>query len=63
MKRFKLDKDRLLNDLDYSISASAMILADFKRMYGKRESQYWTRYNSGTPSKRETYKKLVSRFM
>ncbi len=63
IKSFKFDQDRLLSDLEYSVEAAAIVLADFKRMYGSREEDYWSRYNSGVKSKREAYKVLVARYM
>lgn len=60
---FKLNKKRLLEDLEYSVDSSAMILANFKRMYGKKEKNWWTRYNSSNSFKRAQYEQLVSRFM
>lgn len=64
VEAFGFDIDRLMTDLEYSVEAAAIVLADFKRMYWKREGdRYWTRYNSGRPSKREAYRVLVARFM
>lgn len=63
IKTFGFDKDKLLTDLSYSIKAGAIVLSDFKRMYGKKEEDYWTRYNSSDSTKREQYKQLVMRFM
>ena len=63
IKNFNFDETRLLSDLEYSVEAAAIVLADFKRMYGHKEEEYWTRYNSSTPSKREKYKMLVARYM
>lgn len=63
IRNFKLNKKLILTNLEYSVEASAIVLADFKRMYGKREKTYWTRYNSGRPVKREVYRKLVSRYL
>lgn len=60
---FGFDKQKLLTDLEYSVKAGAIVLADIKKRYGHREEDYWTRYNSSKPSKRETYKRLVMRFM
>lgn len=63
IERFGFDKQRLLTDLEYSVMAGAIVLADFKRMYGKREKDYWTRYNSSDPERRKAYEVLVARFM
>ncbi len=63
IKSFNFDKNKILSDLEYSVEASAKVLADFKRMYGHKEVDYWTRYNAGKRSKREIYKNLVARHM
>jgi len=60
---FGLCKNKLLTDLSYSIKAGAMVLSDFKKRYGHKEENYWTRYNSSNPEKREEYKQLVSRYL
>lgn len=56
------DLKRLTKDLDYSVKAGAIILSDMKRRYGKRELNWWTRYNSSSKTHREIYGKLVKRF-
>ena len=63
IKHFNFDQKKLLSDIEYSVEASAIVLADFKRMYGKKEVDFWSRYNASTPSKRQTYKMLVARYM
>ena len=63
VEAFGFDKEKLLTDLEYSVKAGAIVLSDIKKRYGHREVDYWTRYNSSKPSKREVYKKLVMRFM
>lgn len=63
IESFGFDKQKLLTDLEYSVKAGAIVLADFKRMYGKREKNYWTRYNSSDPEKRKEYEVLVARFL
>ncbi len=61
---FKFDRVRLLTDLDYSIEAGAIVLADFKRMYFKREGySYWCRFNSSKPTLRQKYRTLVARYL
>lgn len=60
---FKFDKHKLLNDLDYSVEAATIVLADFKRMYGHREKDYWTRYNTSNPEKRKKYQQLVAQYL
>lgn len=63
IKNFNFDEKKLLSDVEYSIEAAAIVLADFKRMYGKKEVDFWTRYNSSNPTARHAYKKLVARYM
>lgn len=62
IESFGFDKKKLLTDLEYSIKAGAIVLADFKRMYGKREKNYWSRYNSGDIERRKEYERLVAKF-
>jgi hypothetical protein len=59
---FNLDRHRLLKDLEYSVEASAKVLYDFKKSH-PHESTFWTRYNASSFEKRETYRRLVSRYM
>lgn len=59
---FKFDQNKLMSDLNYSVEAAAIVLADFKRMYGKKEIEYWTRYNASDKDKRQVYKNLVARY-
>ncbi len=63
IRHFNFDQKKLLSDMEYSIEAAAVVLADFKRMYGKKEDTFWTRYNASSPDKRETYRILVARYM
>ena len=63
IESFGFDKQRLLTDLEYSVKAGAIVLADFKRMYGKREKNYWSRYNSSNKDKRQEYEILVAKFL
>ncbi len=69
IKRYGFDQKKLMNDLTYSIDASAKVLAYFKR-YKKSEPETWyCRYNAGTRSmdKIQTacskYMTLVARHM
>lgn len=63
IRAFGFDKNRLLRDVNYSVDAAAFVLADFKKRHGKREPNFWSRYNSGDPEKRQEYEILVARFM
>jgi len=65
---YGLDLEKLTEDLEYSIEAGAIVLAGFKKSYGKDDPDYWTRYNCGAIGKtdRDTcqiYKKLVERYL
>lgn len=59
-------KTRLVSDLEYSINAAAMILAEIRKDQGRKEKYYWVRYNCGSKSlKRRTckrYKRKVKRW-
>lgn len=69
IKAFNFNKERLLTDLDYSVEAAVLVLADFKRMFGHKEKDWYCRYNVGTgpriavEDKCTAYKILVARFM
>lgn len=62
-KAFDFDTDRLLTDLEYSIEAGLIVLADFKKRYAHKETDWWSRYNSSNRDKRDRYKKLVVGYM
>lgn len=62
-KNFGFDKERLMTDLNYCVEAGAKVLKDFKRMYGKKELEWWTRYNSSDDEKRQIYKEKVERWL
>ncbi len=62
-KLYHFDLKRLQIDPKYSIWAAGVILNDFHKMYGHKEKDAWTRYNSSKPDKREAYKVLVARYM
>lgn len=61
IRRYKLDKRRLLTDLEYSLEAGAKILYDFKKAH-KRKSIYWAYYNSSNKLAQNKYIKLVSKW-
>lgn len=61
-KRYELNLDSLTSDLKYSIEAGARILRDFKKRYGKKELNWWTRYNSSTEKHRLEYERKVKRW-
>lgn len=60
---FGFDIYKLTSDLEYSIEAAAIVLADFQRRYSAREVDWWTRYNASSNIKRKIYKKLVERYL
>lgn len=61
-KGFGFDLKLLTTDLDYSINAAAIVLADFQKRYSAREIDWWTRYNARSKIKRKIYKQLVERY-
>lgn len=63
IKAFKFSITRLTTDLHYSLEAGAIVLADFKKAYGHKEDDWWTRYNTSNKDKREIYKALVVRYL
>ena len=69
IKAFKFNKSRLLKDLNYSIEATFIVLADFKKMYGHKESNWICRYNVGSRRntlikiKCDNYIKLLTRYI
>lgn len=60
---YKFTLHKLLNDLEYSIEAGAIVLNDLRKSYGKKEVDYWTRYNSNKPHLREIYKERVKQWI
>ena len=63
IKRYKFDKKRLLTDLDYSVEAGCIVLKDFMIRYGKKEKNWYSRYNSSNPIARKKYEKSIKRFL
>ena len=61
-KYLKLDRKRLIYDIEYNIDIMFKILVDYKRRY-KREKQWYTRYHSGTPKYRRIYTKKIDNIM
>jgi soluble lytic murein transglycosylase-like protein len=62
IKAFGFDQKRLMTDVRYCVEAGAKVLQDFRHMYGSKEDDYWTRYNSSNDEKREIYRLAVSRW-
>jgi len=62
-RAFKFDINKLTTDLEYSVEAGAIVLADFKKRYKRRETTWWTRYNASSRTKRNIYKQLVTRYL
>lgn len=58
-----MDIDRLMVDLEYAIDMSVMVMADFKRMYGHKEKNWWSRYNSSKLENRIKYEQKVAQFL
>ena len=51
-RSFDFDLELLTTDLTYSIEAGAKVLVDFKKRYGRRELDWWTRFNASSPIKK-----------
>lgn len=63
IRAYKLDKERLQTDKEYSIEASAKILFDIKKKYGKIEPYtWWSRYHSRSQVLRFRYTIAVNRW-
>lgn len=68
VEHYKFDKKRLLTDLEYSIRAGVIVLAQLKQKFGK-EDYYWCRYNVGVKPKYIIearclkYKQMVAKFL
>ena len=67
-QRYKMDLPKLTTDLEYSIEAGAIVLADFMNRYEAKDAEWYLRYNCGSrgTTKRDTcqiYKKLVERYL
>jgi len=57
IKRYNLDKNRLLVDAEYGIDKGALILGDFKKRYGSKLKKEWfVKYNCGTKKRCEKRK-------
>ena len=62
-KLFKFNIMKLINNLEYSIEAGAIILADFKRRYSHREKNWWSRYNASSKRKRLMYEAMMYQYL
>lgn len=63
VKAFKFNVDKLMTNIEYCIEAGVKVLSDFKRMYGHKEKDFWTRYNSSNPEMRQIYLKKVQKYL
>lgn len=55
--------DRLLVDMRYNLDCSARVLSDFRKWYGKKEKNWWTRYNSSNKVYRRAYEKRITKHL
>lgn len=63
-ENFGWDIELLTSDIKYCVEAGATVLKDFKKRYHKTEpDDFWTRYNSSHPEKREKYKRNVEKWL
>lgn len=69
LSRFKLDRNLLTADLDYSVDAGAKLLADYTRFQKKEPKTYYCRYNQGNKPFKDikedclAYKSKVDRYL
>ncbi len=63
IKRYGFDQHTLMTNTAYCVEAGATVLADMRRMYGKRDKEWWTRYNANDKEMRVIYRDLVNRWM
>lgn len=60
IEQWSLDAERLQKDDSYNLMVASRILANLQKRYRTQEpSRWWSRYNSGTPSKRQAYEARV----
>lgn len=59
-KAYNFDTNRLKTDPKYAIWAAGIVLNDFHKL---KEKNYWSRYNSSKPEKRQIYEQLVARYL
>lgn len=60
---FGFDKERLMTDLEYSIEAAGIVLADFKKRHAHKDPIWFARYNHGKPSIKRRYFEKIKRWM
>lgn len=60
-KELKIDKKRMVTDLDYSIGKVYKVLVHYRNAYGHKELNWFTRYHHGNPSFRFEYMKRLNR--
>lgn len=59
-KKLQIDRKKALESLNYSISLSLIVYTHYFKKYSKRDKKWYTRYHSGTPSKRKDYEKRIN---
>jgi len=62
IKSMRLNKTKLLTDLEYSVHAAVEVLSLVKR-YSNGDSKWWARYNSRHLNKKNKYYVAVSRYL
>lgn len=62
VRDYGLDKNKLVEDLEYSVSAYFQVMKDKKKLCEKLKHDAWSCYHSKTPSLRLKYKKLVNQY-
>lgn len=60
-KELKIDKKRMVTDVDYAVGKVFKILAMHKESHGQKEFNWFTRYHSKTPSHRAEYMRRLNK--
>lgn len=60
-KELKIDKKRMVTDLEYAIGKVYKVLGHYREKYGQKELNWFTRYHHGDPSFRFEYMKRLNR--
>lgn len=60
---FGLDRDKLTTNLEYSIEAAGIVLADFKKRHAHKDPLWFARYNHSKPEIKQKYFEKIKRWM
>lgn len=60
-KELKIDKKRMVTDLEYAIGKTYKVLVHYRERYGHKELNWYTRYHHGDPGFRFEYMKRLNK--